>query len=55
MDRQLLDARGLQTEYGLNRRQAYVLLNAVGVRITPRRLVVLRERAIEFLSGKASP
>lgn len=47
----LLDARDLQIDYGLNRRQAYALLSAVGCRITPRRLVVLRERALEYLGG----
>jgi hypothetical protein len=47
----LLDARDLQAEYSLNRRQAYALLDQIGVRITPRRLVVLRSRLEEHLGG----
>jgi hypothetical protein len=48
----LLDARDLQAEYGLNRRQSYEVLHRIGVRITPGRLVVLRERLLAYLSGE---
>jgi hypothetical protein len=47
----LLDAAAIQDEYGTTRRQAYAVLHAVGVRITPRRLVVLRSRLEEYLGG----
>jgi hypothetical protein len=47
----LLDAADIQSEYGTTRRQAYAVLHAVGVRITPRRLVVLRSRLEEHLGG----
>jgi hypothetical protein len=50
-DRLLLDAADLQDEYDLNRRQAYAVLHAVGIRITPRRLVVLRSRLEDYLGG----
>lgn len=49
----LLDARDLQAEYALTRRQAYAVLAKVGVRISPRRLVVLRDRLERFLAGEA--
>lgn len=48
----LLDARDLQTEFGLSRRQAYAVLGRIGCRVTPRRLVVLRERLERFLAGE---
>lgn len=48
----LLDARDLQAEFGLTRRQAYAVLAKVGVRITTRRVVVLRERLERFLAGE---
>ena len=55
--RPLLDAKDLQAEYGLNRRQSYEVLHRVGVRIGQRRLVVLRERLVAFLGsdGTAPP
>ena len=50
----LLDARDLQADWGMNRRQAYAVLHAVGVRITPRRLVVLKSRLEAYLAGRES-
>ena len=48
----LLDAADLQREpYDLSRYAAYAVLHEVGVRITPRRLVVLRARLEEYLRG----
>jgi hypothetical protein len=47
----VLDAAGLQTEFGLNRRQAYRVLHAVGVQLSARRWVVLPSRAEAFLEG----
>jgi len=47
----VLDAVGIQDEYGLNRRQAYAVLHAIGVRITPRRLVALRSAVESYLGG----
>lgn len=48
----LLDAADLQQEpYQLSRHAAYSLLHQIGVRITPRRLVVLRDRLEEHLGG----
>ncbi len=50
----LLDAADLQQEpYQLSRHAAYSLLHQIGVRITPRRLVVLRNRLEEHLGGEA--
>ena len=54
-DRQLLDAKDLQADpYGLSRYAAYELLHQIGVRVTPRRLVVLRERLLAFLGGEGT-
>jgi hypothetical protein len=48
----LLDAADLQREpYGLSRHAAYALLREVGVRVTPRRLVVHRDSLEQFLRG----
>jgi hypothetical protein len=49
--KRLLDAKAIQRDYGLNRRQSYAVLSAVGVRISPRRIVALTERVEEFLRG----
>jgi hypothetical protein len=50
----LLDARDLQADWGMNRRQAYAVLHTIGVRVTPRRLVVHRERLLAFLGGEGT-
>jgi hypothetical protein len=48
----LLDAEDLQADpYDLSRHAAYSLLHEIGVRVTPRRLVVLRSRLEEHLAG----
>ena len=47
----LLDAADLQREYQLSRHASYAVLRAVGVRITARRLVVLRSRLEQYLGG----
>jgi hypothetical protein len=48
----LLDAADLQREpYKLSRHAAYSLLREIGVRVTPRRLVVLEARLLEHLGG----
>jgi hypothetical protein len=50
----LLDARDLQAEFGMSRHAAYEVLHTIGVRITPRRLVVLRPRLEAYLAGRES-
>jgi hypothetical protein len=51
-ERRLLDAKDLQgPEFGLSRQAAYRVLRTVGVRITERRLVVLRSQLEQFLRG----
>lgn len=51
----LVDARDLQAPpWGLTKRQAYSVLEAVGVRISPRRLVALPERVEAFFRGEAT-
>jgi hypothetical protein len=47
----LVDAKDLQRDWGLNRRQAYRVLASVGVRISERRIVALASRVEEFLGG----
>jgi len=47
----VLDAVGIQSEYGLNRRQAYAVLHAIGIRVTPRRWVALRSAVESYLGG----
>jgi hypothetical protein len=48
----LLSARDLMAPpYGLPRRTAYAVLRRIGVRISPRRLVVHRDRLEEYLRG----
>ena len=50
--KQLLDATDLQSgPYELSRHAAYSLLHEIGVRVTPRRLVVLRSRLEQYLGG----
>jgi hypothetical protein len=49
--RPVLDAVDIQDEYGLNRRQAYAVLHAIGVRVTPRRWVALRSSVESYLGG----
>jgi hypothetical protein len=53
IERRLLDARDLQgPEWGLSRAAAYRVLGQIGVRVTPRRIVVLRERLESFLASE---
>jgi hypothetical protein len=51
MPKPVLDAAAIQAEYDLNRRQSYAVLRAVGLRISPRRLVALRSRVEDYLAG----
>jgi hypothetical protein len=48
----VLDAKDLQTEYGMAVHMSYEVLRRIGVRITPRRLVVGRERLERYLNGE---
>jgi hypothetical protein len=49
----LVDANDLQRPpWELTRRQSYVVMKAVGVRISKRRLVALPERVEEFFRGE---
>jgi hypothetical protein len=50
-ERRLLNAKDLQDEFGLSRAAAYAVLHKIGVQVTERRIVVLRERLEAFLAG----
>jgi hypothetical protein len=52
-ERRLLDAKDLQgPEWGLSRPAAYRVLGEIGIRVSPRRIVVLREKLESFLAGE---
>jgi hypothetical protein len=52
-DRSWVDANDLQRPpFGLNKRMAYAVLSAVGVRVTPRRLIASRARVERFIAGE---